>query len=1066
MAKEQYHSENFIKADELLAVHGELLKRSHADTVKLLENIMKSQTRIFRGDEGDVELMRGMSSQMNKLFEEYEKNISDLTEKLEKQVQINKDLANAYQVSSEEIGKALELIKKRNDAETNYGEKKVEKILIERDITSKEREKSNILASGGDTTDIDNKLNDLYDQLNKVTIGVDDAEKEFNSLEQSIRNSALASNMLSESRKVGTKENEGINNLNQTATISSTVANNAQQMRQDLINGNNELKNGNKLMNSLYQLIKSAFGIVIDASNKWMEIEDRVKKVGRSIGMSHEQVRGYQQDIMRNYGSMAAKLGMTIDELTSFQEKYTKATGRAIQLTKQEVHTLASASKLVGEVATNKIVETMDDFGASTKTATSYLAINMARARANGLDAQKASEAFANNVKMASKFNFSEGINGISKMTLLSQRLKFNMESIGNAAEKFETIEGAISTAANLQMLGGTFAQQFSNPLEAMNMALLDMEGFTNKVIDSVKGKATFNLETGQIDMSMLDKRFIKEASKQLGISYDEMFNMAVQPTKIREIEHRLMSNQGFSDDEKAFIANKAQYDPESKTFKLTYFDTQGNEQQADISKISKAQLAQIRQQSDIDKALYGDVHSIHGMLQDYLKSEGFKSISMKEHLTGIKEASATTMANVADNWMHPLSGLTKDFVSLDNVGKLAATAVGTWTIGKAMAKPFIDDIGSFGKKGLGNVVGGLNGSSKKIWGGIKNIGKVKGLGKVAGGAATVLSTINAFSTVSESNEKYDEKVKEIEKSSLTNDEKAKAKLNAKKESNKESGEAIGGAIGSAIGLGLSFVPGVGPLLSMAATGALTSLGSWAGGAIGGSNWFNGDEEEKVEENNPNAQSLASVTNDTTTNIINDERKKEYLAVAHISNGVDSVNGYLSQMVSGNGRTLPVSNGKTSNETSIKAAYYNDNMYNNSFTKTPTVNINPINNNLSLTNGTYASNNIISTPTIGTPTYVNPKKDNNYYLANNTNTSTNNNINLNVNGSLRLIGDNNSANIDINRLLNDNTFMNQLKALLIEGLSRKGGISHDKHSFGSTTNTYDSNVSYGGMRMI
>lgn len=232
--------------------------------------------------------------------------------------------------------------------------------------------------------------------------------------------------------------------------------------------------------------------------------------------------------------------------------------------------------------------------------------------------------------------------------------------------------------------------------------------------------------------------------------------------------------------------------------------------------------------------------------------------------------------------------------------------------------------------------------------------------------------------------------------------------------------------------------------------GAAIGLGaSFLGGKIGESIGEAVTSEEEVQ--NENAQPLASVTNDTTTNIINGEREKEYLAVSHISNGVDSVNGYLSQIVSGNGRTLPVSNGKTSNETSIKAAYYDNNMYNN---------------NLSLTNGTYASNNIISTSTIGTPTYVNPKKDNNYYLANNTNTSTNNNINLNVNGSLRLIGDNNSANIDINRLLNDNTFMNQLKALLIEGLSRKGGISHDKHSFGSTTNTYDSNVSYGGMRMI
>lgn len=1068
MAKEQYHSENFKKADDLLAQHGEVLKKSHADMVKLLESLMKSQERTFRGDKGDVDLMRNMSSQMNTLFEDYEKNISDLTEKLKKQVEINEDLANAYQISSEEIGKALELIKKRNDADRSYDDKRYEKTLIEYEINSKEAERGRILASGGDTTDVDNEINDLYDQLNKVTIGVDDAEKKFEDLEKSIRNSALATNILSESIKVGTKENEGINNLNQTASISNTVANNAQQMRQNLINGNNELKNGNKLMGSLYQLIKSAFGIVIDASNKWMEIEDRVKKVGRSIGMSHEQVRGYQQDIMRNYGSMAAKLGMTIDELTSFQEKYTKATGRAVQLSKEQVTVLASASKLMGEVATNKIVENMDNFGASTKTATSYLALNHARARAMGLDAQKASEAFADNVKLASKYTFSEGVNGISKMTLLSQKLKFNMESVANAAEKFETIEGAISTAANLQMLGGTFAQQFSNPLEAMNMAMLDMEGFTDKVINSVKGKATFNRETGQIDMSAMDKRFIKEASKQLGISYDEMYNMAVQPTKIREIERELRTDQNFDETEKAFLANKAEYDPESKSFKITYFDEQGNEQQADISKISKDQLRQIRQQHDVDKAIYGDVHSIHGMLQDYLRSEGFKSTSMKEHLTGIKEASATTMANFADNWMHTLSGWTKDLTSSDNVGELVATTVGTLTIGKAMAKPFMGDIASAGKstlgKGLGKL-GNLGGGSGNPVGGAK-------IGVKGGALVTVgLSAYNAYDAYNT----YDKQKEEIENSSLSAEDKAKAKTEAKKERNKSYGNAAGSTAGAllAMGAGAKIGAAVGTAIPIPVVG--TAVGALAGAAIGlGASWLGGKIGESIGEavtseeevQNENAQPLASVTNDTTTNIINGEREKEYLAVSHISHGVDSVNGYLSQMVSGNGRTLPVSNGKTNNKNVINGDTYlsSNEKYGN--TNGFMYNVNPINNNLSLTNGTYASNNIISTPTIGTPTYVNPKKDNNYYLANNTNTPTNNNINLNVNGSLKLIGDNSVGNIDINTLLKDSNFINELKSILLQSLNQSNGISSPKGAYANMVKTADNNFNYGTLKSL
>ena len=58
---------------------------------------------------------------------------------------------------------------------------------------------------------------------------------------------------------------------------------------------------------------------------------------------------------------------------------------------------IAAVSKvnMITKTATEEMVKNMDDFGASTQTATSYLALNMARARSQGLDAQKASETFA-----------------------------------------------------------------------------------------------------------------------------------------------------------------------------------------------------------------------------------------------------------------------------------------------------------------------------------------------------------------------------------------------------------------------------------------------------------------------------------------------------------------------------------------------------------------------------------------------------------------------------------------------------------------------------------------------
>lgn len=805
-----------------------------------------------------------------------------------------------------------------------------------------------------DVVNLDYKQIDLKNELNKEKIGQSKAENELKKAETKVNNNSLAKSIDDESLKPNTKENESLELLKEQENILKGFNNNVKNVNLAHSKVNDNLNSTNKALAMLYKTTGLAFGILKDGANKWLEIEDRVKKVGRSVGLSHEQVRGYQLSIMNNYGTMAARLGMTIEELTKFQENYSKSTGRAITLTKEQVTSLASVSKMVGDVATNKMVENMDDFGASTKTATSYLAINMARAKASGLDAQKASEAFANNVKMASKFNFSEGINGISKMTLLSQQLKFNMESIGNAAEKFQSIEGAISTSANLQVLGGTFAQAFGNPLEAMNMALLDMEGFTQKVIDSVKGKAFFDREKGMMDMSALDKQYLRAASKELGISYDELFNMATQPGKIREVERQLDKSQNFSKDDMAFIANKAQYDPESGTFKMSYFDAEtGKEENVEVDKISQEALSLIKKQEIPERAIQGDVHAIHGLLQEYIKKEAIKSTSISEHFLGIKEASATTIANLEDGMMTDVvSGGTKGLVNTDSPGFWGALLGGLLGLGGVAKTVFSKDIGGFFKnKVLGKFFGGganpnpLAGTSQPVggfWNKFKNFGK-GAIGKVGrkipyiGTAiAAIGGTIEAANAISD----YSSKKQQIESdTNLTAKEKARAKTEVKKSRNESVGGAIGGAAGALATMGVAAKAGAG--IGTLIGGPIgTAVGALAGLAIGGIGYYGGKllgssiggavtSEEQVEnevkqneELTPTAKPLSSVDESM---IPKENREDEtLLAVTQIRDKVGSVNGYLSVLVNDNKSNKKFVSGGYYNESTVETAK-NDN---------------------------------------------------------------------------------------------------------------------------------------------
>ena len=740
MASEKFKPQEYINLSETLIKNGDILTGKLGSLKRDGEQLKKTYDSLFNVSEDDLNNMLDNNSDLKDLYDELIEKIKVHTDLIDNFSNKVTEIADLYGISNEKAKDAIALAKeyydikdKIDELERNISEEENEQLRLQNEITNLLNNGSGGTAVYADTVAELDKVNESLDRNYALLL---DNEIELNKINKNLAKSPIAENFVNEIEKGNGQLSSTILLMNKIEATSEDI-NDIQSKGVGLTQQQNQLlEKQNKAYGAIARSLKGIWGLVKDGGNKWIEIDDRVSKVGRTIGLSTEQIRGYQKNILANYSDMAAKLGMTTEEMMKFQESYTKNTGRAIMLTNEQVTSLGAMSRLVGDVATNDMVKNMDDFGASTQTATSYLALNMARARSQGLDAQKASEAFSKNVKLASQYTFREGINGISKMTLLSQKLKFNMDSIANAAEKFETVEGAIGTAANLQMLGGSFAAQFGNPLEAMNMAMLDMEGFTNKIVDTFKGKATFNRETGQVDMSAIDKRLLKEAAKQLGISYDEAWNMAAQSAKNGDVERQLNKSQSFSDEDKAWITSKSQYNAETKQHYVTIYNEDGEEQNIDVSQLTEAQLKIAKQQEIPEKAIQGDVHGIHSILKAYVEKEAGDSRSLKEIMTGAKEARDVAMAD----WVDPGMNAFKDVMgslttTVKNFGEIAVVLSGVFAIGKSIFSSFFSESFNNGAKSIASKMFGGNGtstppppgggpSSGGFWGKTKNAAK------------------------------------------------------------------------------------------------------------------------------------------------------------------------------------------------------------------------------------------------------------------------------------------------------------------------------------------------------
>ena len=963
-----YNDPIFEQHDKVISEYGSALTDSMKEVNATINSSINSIKSLL-GTAEEANQKFKINSQLEKKYEDFRLVVSDYDEKTKEIGEISKKIQNDLSITADELKEGISLLNEQYRLQ-----KELDELKANRDSATEQS--------------IIDHLNDLI------------AEKEhvFNDNEYKFTNSASLFKLKNEYDDVSSLNHDDLLTITEREREVSELLERTKNIETEFSNEidktNVKLEKREKVLHGSLAVMKEVFNVAKKIGKKWVEVDEVVTKYGRSVGMSSEQTKAYRKNVLDNFGQMAGRLGMTVQEIMKFQEQYAKNTGRAIILSNQQVESLAGLSKLTGEVAANTMASNMDGFGASVETASGYLAQAYARASQVGLNASKTSEAFANNIKMASKYTFKDGLNSISKMTMLSQRLKFNIESMSGALDKFSTIEGAISTSANIQLLGGAYANQFSNPMQAMGEALLDAEGFTNRIIDTFSSFAYFDKKKGMADMNAFEKQRMKLAAQELGINYDEAWNIAAQTAKSKAVDKEL-ANSTLSQDNQEYLRNLAQYDTDKQSFYVTYYDENQKEQRKDIREIiSDEQVEAIRRTDNKEDILRKDVHQIRDLLAEYVKDKVGETKTVTEIEKGVMERVQLGLANFAN----PVFSAGKNAINAFSESGTASFILGSALVGTGtLMRPLlpntqdvIRDLVS-GKRGKSTpttishprtsnssssvIKGGVGRSIQRA--GLKTLGKngyqVAKVGAKALGTGLVVG-LDVWNAV-KSNKEYKQAESIIKNdSSLNREEKAKALYDAKKDKNKATGKAIGAVAGAAIGAFFG-VPMIGAM-----------LGGAAGGLIGGAV----TKKPKGSGGTYNAMSASNNSQSSTTT----NASGQTIANNMIETDVHNIYELLAS-------------GKLNKVVAYNSSY--DNKY-----------------DYSVSNGEIVNRPmVISKPTVGTKTYIKEEKSSNNTLAfDKLNIEP---LNLNVNGSIKLVGDKNvQASVDINKLLDDTKFKNEL----------------------------------------
>lgn len=384
---------------------------------------------------------------------------------------------------------------------------------------------------------------------------------------------------------------------------------------------------------STMSLFKNTINTIADGTKYWREQEGAIAKVSNTLGLSKKELGEYRQYILETSVDTQALYAISSEGLIKLQQGYDEATNKAIRFNEEQIHAQAQLSTLMGESESIAYTSDIDKLGVGIGDARDLMSELYKTAKSQGITSTKASQDFVKNLKVAQKYNFKGGLENLKEMTVYTAKMKVNLESIGQIADKISNPEAAIETAARLQVLGGSFSS-LANPLAMLYESLEDVGGLSERVSNMFDGMGSFDKELGEIRIGGMDRQRIKAAADAMGVSYEEALDIARERIKRNQIEQDVQFNTGLDTSQVDLLKTLAQFNKKSGQFEVSTFNEQ-------TQKFEGKSISEIRPE-DIEK-LRGDEQDIKSIVENT-----FGVNARLDRLIGVTNASK---AKVQERW-------------------------------------------------------------------------------------------------------------------------------------------------------------------------------------------------------------------------------------------------------------------------------------------------------------------------------------------------------------------------------------------------------------------------------
>ena len=159
--------------------------------------------------------------------------------------------------------------------------------------------------------------------------------------------------------------------------------------------------------------------------------------------------------------------------------------------------------------------------GGSSEDVSNFVKETAKDSKTFGLNTNKVLQDINRNFTKFRSMGFVGGEKSLAKMVETAQRLRLNVDDIFNVADKARSIEGAMETAADLQLAGGAAANV--DPMQLLAAARKSPEELAKILGKMTTDIGKFDKATGEVQFDPVDKDRMDMIAKATGMSMDSI---------------------------------------------------------------------------------------------------------------------------------------------------------------------------------------------------------------------------------------------------------------------------------------------------------------------------------------------------------------------------------------------------------------------------------------------------------------------------------------------------------------------------------------------------------------